>query len=423
MPKYKNNKKGFTLVELLAVTIILIILMTAAILSINRHMEQSRLNAFIEEANTFAKGGQQKYSSDRISGTIGEDLFHNKIKGKVCYSIEQQLVGKFVDKKGNKYTGSVEVCYGLDCTYSYKVWMSDGEHFIDGETNINDTSVIKDKYTTDHPLTCGVEALGGAGTGGDLKTAEFEYRSEEYVMTIVKDGVYALEGWGAQGGRQSIYRGGYGAYAYTEVELHVGDKLYINVGGRGEDASDSPVPAGGYNGGGNGNKTSNDREGANAGGGGSTTITTTSGFISKPILEDYLYLVAGGGGAGHVEGRWTEASRKGYSAGGYLDESSTVSQSNYNYGKASSNSGSGGGYHAFNGNAYHVGRGGTSFIGNPLTRNGVMYGYNAPTNSSAYTKTVATTDISLTPVPKYAKMGDGFARITYIGTYTETTED
>ena len=91
------NKKGFTLVELLAVTIILIIITTIVIFTVNKQMEKSRLNAFLDEANVFAKAAQQKYSTDRTTEAISEDLFHNAIKGKVCYSIEQQLLGKYVE--------------------------------------------------------------------------------------------------------------------------------------------------------------------------------------------------------------------------------------------------------------------------------------------------------------------------------------
>ena len=412
----KNKKKGFTLVELLAVVILLIIVMGIAIMRVNHSMEKARINAFIDDASEFAKGAQNKYSADRTDDRVGEDLFHNAIKGKVCYSIEQQLLGNYVDKPNSKYTGSVEICYGLDCTYSYKIWMTDGEHYIDGETGINDTSIIKEKYTTDYPLTCGVEALGGGGTGGDLLTAEFKFEPHEYVMTIVKDGVYALEAWGAQGGRAGIYRGGYGGYSYTEVELHVGDKLYINVGGEGNIGSSSVTNKGGYNMGG-----SSDGSGFNGSGGGATTITTRSGFISKPILEDYIYIVAGGGGGGHNGNPWccSEGVRAGYSGGGIADEANQVGQSCCNYGAGSSSGGHGGGYRAGNWDHGSVGRGGSGFIANPLTRNGVMYGYRVPSSTSTNTKTISTTNISSDPRPGYAKMGDGFAKITYIGTFTE----
>ena len=412
MPKNKTFKKGFTLVELLAVTVILILIMTIAIITVNRHMEKSRINAFIEEANVFAKGAQQKYSTDRSSDTIMEDLFHQQIKGKVCYSIEQQLIGKYVDKSANKYTGSVEVCYGLDCTYSYKVWITDGEHFIDGETSINDESVIKDKYTTDYPLTCGVEATGGGGTGGDLHTAEFKFEGKQSVMTIVKDGVYALEAWGAQGGRYGETRGGYGGYAYTEVELHTGDKLYIQVGGQG--GVDGVGNPGGYNGG---------ASGQGSGGGGATTIATKPGFIYDPILIDYVYIIAGGGGGVATYCCCCGGLARGYNGGGYCGErlpnSGTICQSGHSYGLSTSRGG-GGGYRAQSSSVDgDIQAGGSGYIGNKLTKNGLMAGFNVPESTDTYTKTINVSDVSEQPISRYAKQGDGFAKITYIGTFSE----
>ena len=404
----KKNNSGFTLVELIAVIVILIIVSLIAVTISNKQMEKARLNAFIEETNTFVKGAQEKYSYDRSNGNIGEDLFHNAIKGKVCYSVEQQLLDKYVEKLNNKYTGSVEICYGLDCEYQYKVWITDGEHFIDGETSVKDISQIKDSYSTDYPLTCGIEATGGGGTGGDLKTAEFEFSENEYVMTIIKDGVYSLEGWGAQGGRINQYRGGYGGYAYTEVTLHVGDKLYIQVGGQGDDWTSSKVPQGGYNGGANGN--TNNR----AAGGGSTSITTKSGHLWDPILSDYVYLVAGGGSGSYN-------SSIGRNGGGYIESGNYVGQDAATpccnptrvYGRSTGTDGGGGGYVGSSSNY-----GGSGYIGNPLTKNGVMYGYGVPESDAAYTKTVSTTNVSEKPISQYAKQASGYAKITYIGDYT-----
>jgi len=72
----------------------------------------------------------------------------------------------------------------------------------------------------------------------------YEYTGEIQTFTAPQTGIYSLETWGAQGGNATdgtlIARGGYGAYAYGEVYLQEGDKLYINVGGQN-----------GYGGGGN----------------------------------------------------------------------------------------------------------------------------------------------------------------------------
>ena len=409
-----NNKKtkGFTLVELIAVIVILITVMLIALTVTNKQMEKARENAFLADANAYIKGAQEKYTSDRSTGKIKEDLFHNTIPGKVCYSIEDQLNTTYVEKDVTAYTGSVEVCFGADCDYHYKIWITDGERFIEGLSNVSKRSDIKTKFTTSYPKTCGVEALGTSGTSGDLTTAEFDFTASEYVMTIAKDGVYSLEAWGAQGGEASFYHGGYGGYAYTEVELHVDDKLYINVGGKGNPAG-SPAPKGGYNGGGEGYAS-------NGSGGGSTTITAKSGFISKPINRDYIYLVAGGGGGAKSYGTdcCYDPIRNGYNGGGFKDESGSVTQSGNVYGTATSSGGNGGGY--FASNHYHrdPGYGGSGYIGNPLTKNGVMYGFNVEESNASTTHTINTSEVSEKPIAGYAKQGNGYAIIKYIGDYT-----
>ena len=80
-------------------------------------------------------------------------------------------------------------------------------------------------------------------TGADLGY-NFPYSGEVVEWTVPKTGYYSLETWGAQGGEATdgtnSARGGYGAYAYGEVLLTRGEKLYINVGGQN-----------GYGGGGN----------------------------------------------------------------------------------------------------------------------------------------------------------------------------
>jgi len=406
------NKKGFTLVELLAVMTILLVMSFFLVRSFHKSFEKNRAKSFLSEALIISEGARNRYQDDRLADNFVNDYFNGMYEDKSCYNYSSALKNSFISKYSNKYIGSVEVCHGMECDYNTKIWLTDGEHYLNGVISDNTLSLgnIDDSFVNNNYLTCGVDS---SLVKLDYK---FDFTASEQVLQIVHDGTYSLEAWGAQGGYSNIYSGGYGAYSYTEIELHAGDMLYINVGGQGSGAStsDTNIAKGGYNGGGSGNSSTTDRKGKNGSGGGATTIATVSGFISKPILEDYLYIVAGGGGAGHVEGRWTEGSRNGYNAGGYYDESGSVSQNNYNYGEALSDSGSGGGYHAFSENAYYVGRGGTGFIGNPLTKNGVMYGYNVPTNDETYTKTISTTNVSSDPIANYAKQGNGYARIKMI---------
>ena len=71
---------------------------------------------------------------------------------------------------------------------------------------------------------------------GQIEAAVFNYTGTIQEYTVPKTGIYSLETWGAQGGNASdgtnTARGGYGSYAYGEVLLQQGDKLYIGVGGQ-----------------------------------------------------------------------------------------------------------------------------------------------------------------------------------------------
>lgn len=59
--------------------------------------------------------------------------------------------------------------------------------------------------------------------------------------------------------------------------------------------------------------------------------------------------------------------------------------------------------------------GGSGYIGNPLLTNKHMYGYGVATSDEENTKTISGTCASETPKSDCAKIGDGYARITYLG--------
>lgn len=60
------------------------------------------------------------------------------------------------------------------------------------------------------------------------------------------------------------------------------------------------------------------------------------------------------------------------------------------------------------------GGGGSGYIGNSSLINKVMYGYNVPASTDENTKTISTTEISASATENKAKIGNGFARITFI---------
>ena len=72
MKKILNNKKGFTLVELLAVIVIMGILMMVAIPSISRVIENSRKDTFVDIAKSYANAAKTLWTADTLTceGTV-----------------------------------------------------------------------------------------------------------------------------------------------------------------------------------------------------------------------------------------------------------------------------------------------------------------------------------------------------------------
>ena len=264
---------------------------------------------------------------------------------------------------------------------------------------------------------------------------EFVYTGGEQTFTAATDGYYKLEVWGAQGGQYSSYVPGYGGYSAGIMKLNQEQQIYITIGGKGT------VSAGGYNGGGS--------TGYSAGGGGGATHIA---IVKRGILSSYssyrdeIIIVAGGGGgtgsfngySGGSGGGATGVNGTGgcpgtfgtQTSGGttctYSGSTSTGggsglfgiggkggTESQFNQG---SGAGGGGWFGGSGGGARDGGGGGGSgYIGNSLLTDKYMYCYNCTTSDVESTKTYTTTCAQETPTENCAKIGNGYAKITFIG--------
>ena len=267
----------------------------------------------------------------------------------------------------------------------------------------------------------------------DYDSKDFDYTGGEQTYTASKSGIYLIETWGASGGCAlnngvtNCTKISYGGYSSGTTFLTAGNTLYLNVGGKGTDGILKSNSPGGYNGGGYGTWDNSDDE-SSGGGGGATHIALRTGLLST--LENYKndILVVSGGGGGQS---WTYTAGSG---GGYkgvttsTTNRSEVSQDRgYAFGKGQdaketvSNDGVGGGGGGFYGGYMNnvggksSGSGGSGYIGNTLLKNKSMYCYNCEESSEESTKTIKTIDVSEIPTSKYAKIGNGYARITYMG--------
>ena len=273
--------------------------------------------------------------------------------------------------------------------------------------------------------------------GGVVETTYTE--PKEYTYTVPYTGDYKLETWGAQGGGNASYTGGYGGYASGNISLTKGQILYLNVGGT------SSGTTGGYNGGGTALT-------GGTGGGGATHIATKSGLLSSlsSDLSSILMVSGGGGGKGNTgaggnaggisgnngtDGACTNKAGGGatQTAGGTCVDSTWCNAGSFGIGgsgKAGNNGGAGGGGlygggSGTGGSCYGGGGGGSGYIGNSLLSDKKMFCYNCTESYETSTCTISTighskyvdlvscpNGYSSDPASKCAKAGNGAVKIT-----------
>lgn len=434
----KNNKKGFTLIELLSVLILLVVIITIATLNLIPSFDKGKKSSIVDEAFVFEQGVMNKYNDDRLNKTYASDLFSSKNSNKRCYSLKS-LIGPYVSKDDKKYFGSMEVCTGESCTYKTKAWISDGDYYLNGVI-VDDTLTVNDIQIDINPSnfeTCGV----------DVSNIEnewfFDYQGYTENFIVPEDGTYSIESWGASGGNafymvrdgfgfgsHPVYiYGGKGGYAYTEIDLKKGDSLYITVGGEGPFMTydRNLVIDGGFNGGGKANYHA-------GGGGGASHVAFKPGSIDSLKISDIIEVAGGGGSAFGAGGEYYQGS-DGTSGGGNCDSGNSVCFGSGVYGVSNGLGGGGGLYtsgggptsypfypYSWGGVTYYYTNtdirraryGGSGYVGNPLTKNGIMYTYGGSTNMSDFQKSLPTGVYSEEPLPQYAKKGDGFVKITHL---------
>ena len=279
-----------------------------------------------------------------------------------------------------------------------------------------------------------------------------EYTGKSQKIIIPDTGTYKLEVWGAQGGTDGAYLGGYGAYSVGNIRLQKGQELYVFVGEKGyggrtieNEAYEGAFP--------NGGKTivyDPQYRISSSAGGGSTHIALTNTLIENMAnnLNDLLIVAGAGGGScnwwrtgdnagngGGIEGSTTTRNFSGVNptggnqttggyGGGNLDGHPKNLWLAGAFGIGGGNafnedpdiSGAGGGGFYGGGASWGgSGAGGSGYIGNSLLTDKHMAGYNVTTSNDESTKTISVKNASETPTPDYAKIGNGYAKITYIG--------
>lgn len=124
------NKKGFTLVELLSVIVILSVVVLIATNAVVPMMGQAKKQVLATEANKFMGAAKSLYVKDGAIGTK-------------CYSYEDVINSGLIEKNDEAYTGSflIEENNGK---YSYRIWLSNGTNMVDGKTpDVSSDDVIE----------------------------------------------------------------------------------------------------------------------------------------------------------------------------------------------------------------------------------------------------------------------------------------
>ena len=140
----KNNKRGFTLVELLAVIVILGVITLIAVTSVIPRMNSARKNAFLDDAKVYFK------ASDEI------DLYNNNTTK--CLDISE-VNGEYVSKNDDSYSGALYVYPNGDT----KLYLTNGKYYVitTGDITSND---IKENKPANFIASCSDGFKNATGT-------------------------------------------------------------------------------------------------------------------------------------------------------------------------------------------------------------------------------------------------------------------
>ena len=380
------------------------------------------------------------------SGYIGNSLLTEK--SMYCYECTEsdEANTKTIDTTCTN-SEPTENCAKIGNGYAKITLMSSPSNITTDKISISaqESSNQNIKNVAGKSLTCKLKVNKLSRTEKKIYTGPtewtFDYTGGEQIFTAPTTGTYKLEVWGAQGGTslengKLSGKGGYGGYSTGNLIIDKNEKIYINVGGRGNDGVIKvPITTGGYNGGGNGLWDNRDDE-SSGGGGGATHIAYESGLLSSfEKSQSKIIIVSGAGGGGawnYLGGSGGGISgNKGITPG--MDDRDSIpgtQTSGYAFGKGGDGSphagtpGGGGGAGFYGGTGGIIskldaipGSGGSGYIGNSLLSNKAMYCYNCQESSEESTKTISTTCTSATPKENCAKQENGYARITLTSTY------
>ena len=162
--KNLKNKKGFTLVELLAVIVVLAIVMALAVVGITSVLDNTRKSAMLADAKSFLEAAHSLVRADEAKVMLGEPSSitpdcgagNSKTIDLVTLQAAMEQGGK-KSPYGRDYTGGengtrvIVESVPTNCSYKYSVFVTDGVYIV---AAANKTSAVEETaLTTDNVQT------------------------------------------------------------------------------------------------------------------------------------------------------------------------------------------------------------------------------------------------------------------------------
>ena len=155
--KNLKNKKGFTLVELLAVIVVLAIVMGLAVVAITGVLDNARKATFVTDAKQFLEGARNIVTSADLNAQLssGSNASHlitcDEGKNETDIYLNEISLQQGGDKSpyGNKYKKDVSYIHVVAekendlCQYTYSIYLTDGVYAIGTSENPKEWNSIE----------------------------------------------------------------------------------------------------------------------------------------------------------------------------------------------------------------------------------------------------------------------------------------
>lgn len=214
----KNNKRGFTLVELLAVIVILGVITLIAVTSVIPRMNSARKNAFLDDAKVYFK------ASDEI------DLYNNNTTK--CLDISE-VNGEYVSKNDDSYSGALYVYPNGDT----KLYLTNGKYYVITTGDVTTDDILDSKPAnfiascTDNSKTYTITYDLDGGTLDTANPTSYKFNTDTFKLNNPTKPGYRFVGWSSKNLLDMYNRteDTFTSYPNTSVRIFDFKKYYVGL--------------------------------------------------------------------------------------------------------------------------------------------------------------------------------------------------